>query len=84
MRINSPFVFSALTLPRPDVARALKDPKARMSGFRAMIGRTRLPAEDFEIGVLVAGGDQPEFVMTCHQLSLSAEHAPSTQLASHP
>ena len=63
--------FTALTLQRPDVAAAYKEPKWRLCGFRAVIGRTRLPAEDFEVGVLIADGDEVEYVITPYRLHLA-------------
>ncbi len=64
--------FSTVTLPRDDVARAYREPKWRLGGFRAVIDRDLLPAEDFEIGVLIAGR-RPELRMTGNRLLLSAE-----------
>lgn len=66
-------IFSTVTLQRPDVATAYKEPKWRLSGFRAVIARPRLPAEDFTIGVLIADGDDAEFIMTPNKLLLSAD-----------
>jgi hypothetical protein len=70
-------IFTAATLQRPDVAKAYKEPKWRLCGFRAVIGRDRLPAEDFDVGVLVVDGDQAEFVMTSNRLQLASGKAPS-------
>ncbi|MSU49689.1 MAG: hypothetical protein EXS37_11495 [Opitutus sp.] len=64
-------VFTALTLQRPDVATAYKEPKWRLAGFRAVIRRTRLPAENFEVGVLITGDDEAEFIMTPNRLDLT-------------
>ncbi len=64
--------FSTVTLPRDDVARAYKEPRWRLGGFRAVIDRDRLPAEDFDVGILVAG-PRPEFRMTGNRLLLSSE-----------
>jgi hypothetical protein len=68
---KSTLFYSAMTLQRPDVATAYKEPKWRLAGFRAVIGRTRLPAEDFEVGVLIADGDDAEFMMTPNRLQLA-------------
>jgi hypothetical protein len=65
-----------LTLQRPDVARAYQQPKWRLCGFRAVIGRNRLPAEDFEVGVLIRDGDEAEFVMTKNRLQLAPAKDP--------
>lgn len=72
---TSTLIFTALTLQRPDVAAAYKEPKWRLSGFRAVIGRNRLPAEDFEVGVLIADGDDAEYIMTANRLELSGPEA---------
>ncbi len=65
-------VLSTVTLQRPDVAQAYHEPRWRLSGFRAVISPDRLPAEDFEIGVLVKDGDRAEFIMTPNRLLLSS------------
>jgi hypothetical protein len=64
-------IFSSVTLERPDVAKAYDEPKWRRSGFRTVIERRRLPAEDFEVGVLIADGDHAEFKMTSNQILLA-------------
>ncbi len=71
-------IFSTVTLQRPDVANAYKEPKWRLSGFRAVITRPRLPAENFTIGVLIDDGDKAEFVMTNNQLLLAPGSAADT------
>lgn len=63
--------FSTITLPRPDVATAHRTPDWRLSGFRAVIPRDRLPAEDFEVGVLIRDGARAEFAMTNERLRLA-------------
>jgi hypothetical protein len=68
---NSTLVFSTVTLQRPDVARAYNEPGWRLSGFRAVIERPRLPAEDFVVGVLIADGDRAEYIMTSNQIHLA-------------
>lgn len=67
---KSTLFYSTLTLQRPDVAKAYKEPKWRLSGFRAVISRNRLPAEDFTVGVLIADGDHTEFMMTSNRVPL--------------
>lgn len=64
--------FSTVTLQRPDVAAAYKEPRWRLSGFRAVVGRNRLPSDDFEVGVLIADGDKAEFLMTPNRMHLAA------------
>jgi hypothetical protein len=78
--------FSTVTLQRPDVAKAYNEPKWRLAGFRAVIGRQRLPAEDFEVGVLIAEDeDSGEFLMTQNRLLLSThEEAKVVRLTGTP
>ncbi len=77
---KSRLIFSSTTLQRTDVAAAYKEPRWRYSGFRAVINRTRLPAENFDVGVLIVDEGKAEFVMTANRLELGtpegrAEHA---------
>ncbi len=69
---KSLLVLTTVTLPRPDVVQAQEEPDWRLSGFRSVLGPQRLPAENFEIGVLIANGDYAEFIMTGHQLLLAS------------
>lgn len=64
-------IYSTVTLLRPDVAKAYQVPGWRQSGFRAVISRDRLPAEDVEVGVIVVGSNGPEILMLPHRLTLS-------------
>ncbi|MBL9202519.1 MAG: hypothetical protein JNL39_18555 [Opitutaceae bacterium] len=64
--------FTTVTLPRPDVATAYKEPGWRLAGFRAVIRRDRLPAEDFEVGVLILDGARAELAMTNERLLLAS------------
>jgi hypothetical protein len=64
-------IYSTVTLLRPDVAKAYREPRWRRSGFRAVIPRAELPAEDFTVGVLIDRGDAAEFRLTRHRLDLS-------------
>jgi hypothetical protein len=72
--------FSTITLQRPDVAKAYNEPLWKMSGFRAVFRRTRIPADTYQIGVLIRLGRNAEYVMTKSQLVLGPEGA--TPLAS--
>jgi hypothetical protein len=65
--------FTSLTLPRRDVARAYEEPRWRLSGFRAVIDREDLPAEDFAVGVLIAEGVEVELTMTENRLLLRSD-----------
>lgn len=68
---RSTLLFSTVTLLRPDVARAYDKPEWRRSGFRAVIERSRLPSEDFEVGVLIADRNGGELLMTTNRLELA-------------
>lgn len=72
--------LSTITLQRPDVAKAYNEPLWKMSGFRAVFRRTRIPADTYQIGVLVRTGRSTEYVMTKSQLVLGPEG--TTPLAS--
>ncbi len=69
---KSYLVFSTLSMPRPDVARAFGQPLWRECGYNFVAARTRLPAEDFQIGLLIDDGDRTEVKMTEQHLDLSA------------
>jgi hypothetical protein len=82
---TSTLIFSTITLQRPDVAKAYNEPKWRRSGFRAVIERPRLPAEDFEVGVLIKDGERAEYKMTANQLQLApGKAAKAVQLTTTP
>lgn len=67
---KSRLIFSTVSLQRSDVAAAYKEPKWRQSGFRAVINRGRLPAENFAVGVLVVDAGKAEYLMTANRLEL--------------
>ena len=62
--------FAQAFSTRPDVAKAYHEPKWRLSGFRAVIERARLPADDYTVGVLIAD-DAGQYLMTENQLLLA-------------
>lgn len=64
-------IYSAVTIMRPDVAKAYNEPRWHLSGFRFVVARNRLPAEDFQVGLLIAEGGRAEYVMTNQWLRLS-------------
>lgn len=74
--------FTTLSVPRPDVAKAFKEPLWRYCGYNFALLRHRLPDEDFQIGLLLADGDLTEYVMTDKWLRLSDPALKSEQLAS--
>ncbi len=66
-------VFSTVPMFRPDVARECKQPKWRYSGFAFAASNTRIPAGDYEIGLLLNIRGNDEYVMTGKRVSLNAE-----------
>ena len=74
--------FTTLSVPRPDVAKAFKEPLWRYCGYNFALLRHRLPNEDFQIGLLLADGSRSEYVMTDKWLRLSDPALKSEQLAS--
>jgi len=64
--------FSTVTLQRSDIAKHYQEPKWLRSGFRAVIRRERLPAENFEVGVLITHGQDSEFILTKDRLDLTS------------
>ena len=78
---SSQHIFTTVTLQRPDVAQAYHEPRWRLSGFRFVAGRDRLPAEDFQVGLLITTGAKAEFVMTDQWLRLTDPAAAEPWLA---
>ena len=73
LRSNKSYlVFSTLSIPRPDVAKAFGQPLWRECGYNFVAARARLPAEDFQIGLLIDDGDRTVVKMTEQHLDLSA------------
>ena len=66
-------VFSTFPVARPDVAKAFKEPLWRHCGYNFVILRTLLPAERFQIGLLIARGDTAELKMTDQYVNLAAD-----------
>ena len=69
---TSDLALTTVTLQRPDVAKAYKQPGWRLSGFRAVIRTRRLPKEDFEVGVLIEHDGGVEYMMTGHKVLAAA------------
>lgn len=74
--------FTTLSVPRPDVAKAFKEPLWHYCGYNFALLRHRLPDEDFQIGLLLADGNRTEYVMTDKWLRLSDPALKSEPLAS--
>ncbi len=70
-------MYSTVTLQRPDVAKAYAEPRWRLAGFRAVIERSRLPEEDYTLGVVIARGNRAELRMTRARLELSPGKQPA-------
>ena len=68
---STQLTFSSVTLQRSDVAAAYRETKWNLAGFRAVINRRYLPAENFEIGVIISDGRTKEFIMTGQRLELA-------------
>ncbi len=64
--------FSTVTLQRPDVAKAYNEPRWRLSGFRFVVPREQIPADDFQIGLEIESGGKSEFIMTDQWLHLAS------------
>ncbi len=64
--------FTTVTLQRSDLAAYYKEPAWRLGGFRAVIRRERLPAEKFQVGLIVVAGGKAELTMTDNVIDLSA------------
>jgi hypothetical protein len=63
-------VFTAVTITRPDVAQALKQPDSALSGFRFARLRDSLPTGEFQIGFLIEHDEGDEYIMTDHRIRL--------------
>jgi hypothetical protein len=66
-------VFSTLSMPRPDVAKAFGQPDWRECGYNFVTARKNLPKEKFQIGLLIADGHRTEVKMTDQLLDLSSD-----------
>jgi hypothetical protein len=58
------FTFTTITVKRPDVAQAYREPRWRLCGFRFVILRFRVPIDDYQVGLLITEGDRTEYLMT--------------------
>jgi hypothetical protein len=81
----SNLIFTAVALQRSDVAKAYDEPRWRWSGFRAVIERERLPAEDFIVGVIIADGERADLLMTPNKVLLApGKPAKAVQMTTVP
>ena len=74
-------VFSTFGVARPDVAKAFKQPLWQHCGYNFVLQRNRLPAENFQIGLLIRDGDRSELKMTEHWIRLSSTAPGASSLA---
>lgn len=66
-------VFTTLPMERADVTAANPQEKWLTSGFRFQRRRWLLPAEDFQIGLLIYSEGRAEFIMTAHRLDMTGK-----------
>ena len=67
---QSQHIFTTIPQQRADVSAAYPQEKWLDSGFRFQRRRWLLPAEDFQIGLLIYSEGRAEFVMTAHRLDM--------------
>lgn len=67
------YVFTTVTISRPDVAAALARPDTVLAGFRFARRRDQLPTGQFQVGILFERDGRAECIMTGHRLSLVSE-----------
>ncbi len=63
-------VYTAVTITRPDVAEALKQPESKLSGFRFARRRDGLPTGEYQIGFMIMHDKGAEYIMTDHKMRL--------------
>jgi hypothetical protein len=68
---HSRHIFTTLPMERLDVSSVHRTERWRQSGFRFQIRRWLLPAENFQLGLLVQSVRGPEYIMTAHRLDLT-------------
>jgi hypothetical protein len=64
---TSDLILTTVPKTRPDVVAAHGKPEWRDSGFRFAVDRSRLPAEELQIGILIKRGRNVEYIMTEHR-----------------
>jgi hypothetical protein len=68
---KSRLFFTTLPMARPDVTAAFPAERWRHAGFRFQTRRWLLPAEDFQIGLLIESKQGVEYTLTAHRLDLT-------------
>ncbi len=66
-------VYTTVAVSRPDVIAIHKQPGWLLSGFRFARTRDRLPAGEYQIGLLYDDGGDGEYIMTAHRLNLDGD-----------
>ncbi len=64
-------IFTTLPVDRADVAAVHSTENWKQSGFQFLRRRWLLPAEDFQIGLLIYSQGRAEFIMTAHHLDMT-------------
>ncbi|MDP3068933.1 MAG: hypothetical protein Q8N18_01535 [Opitutaceae bacterium] len=67
------YMYTAVTVTRPDVAQATGRPEWEFAGFRFARRRDRLPTGEFQLGFLITNAGKEEYIMTAHRLRLIGE-----------
>lgn len=63
-------VFTTVTVPRADVPVAMKEPGWTNSGFHFARLLANMPTGNFRVGLLITEGDEAQYLMTGHRLSV--------------
>lgn len=63
-------LFTTVSITRPDVATATRQPGWERAGFRFARRRDRLPSGEFQLGFLITADGKSEYIMTAHRLRL--------------
>ncbi|MBL9189603.1 MAG: hypothetical protein JNK23_19135 [Opitutaceae bacterium] len=64
------YMYEAVTVTRPDVAKATGNPEWELAGFSFARRRDRLPTGEFQLGFLISNEGKEEYIMTAHRLRL--------------
>jgi hypothetical protein len=63
-------IYRAVPVRRPDVARVFQSSEARFSGFRLALPVDELPPGEYQVGISFKRGQQTDYIMTGHRLSV--------------
>ncbi len=73
-------VFSTFSVARPDVAKAFNEPLWGYCGYNFVAARKQLPAEKFQVGLLISDEGSAELKMTEHWLDLEPQQGGGSDL----